>query len=99
MAFTAIALQTLFSAFLWATFGYLSRQSDESFQPEKLLSTLVSTIIVAFLQVAYGIDQDTGQTIVIYFIFKTGFIGVIDKLIKVIWRRTGLKDWWSNLEL
>ena len=99
MTYTIIVVKTLLSAFLWALFGYLSRQEDESFQSDKLLSTLVAAIIVSILQVAYTIEPETGELIALYFVFKTGFIGVIDKLIKVIWRRTGLKDWWNNLDI
>jgi len=93
-----ILLKTLFSAFLWALFGYLARQEDEDFKPEKLVSTLVAAIIVSTLQVTYGIDPETGELITLYFVFKTGMIGVIDKLIKVIWRRSGLKDLYDNLD-
>jgi len=98
MTITWIILKTLFYAFLWAIFGYLSRQPDEEFQPEKLLSTLLAATIVAALNVIWGIDPDIGENIYLVFVVKPGLIGVIDKVIKVLWRRTGLQDWWKNLD-
>ena len=90
--------QVFFSAFLWALFGVLSKQDEEAFEPAKLLSTIVAALIAAFLQVMYGIDPDTGEQIVTYFIFKTGAIAVIDKLVKVVWRRW-LGPWWGKLTI
>ena len=90
--------QIFISAFLWALFGVLGKQDDEAFEPAKLLSTIVAALIASFLQVVYGIDPDTGEQIVTYFIFKTGVIGVIDKLVKVVWRRW-LGPWWKSLTL
>jgi len=98
MDLTWVIIKTLFYAFLWAVFGYLSRQTDEGFQPEKLLSTLLAATIVALLNVFWGIDPEIGENAYLVFIVKPGLIGVIDKLIKVIWRRTGLKTWWENLD-
>jgi len=99
MSVNVIVLKTLVSAFLWAVFGYFSRQEDEAFQPGKLLSTVLAAGLVAFLGVAWGVDPAVGESIYLYFVVKTGVIGVIDKLIKVVWRRCGLRAWWNGLTL
>lgn len=97
MMMDIVLIKTLIGAFLWAIFGYLSRQDDEEFQPEKLLSTLLAAMTVAILYVGWGIEPDIGENIFLYFIVKTGVIGVIDKLLKFMWRRLGLKKLWEKI--
>ena len=99
MSISLDVLRALVGAFLWAVFGFLSRQEDEAFQPEKLLSTLLAAGVVAFLGVAWGVDPGVGEDVFTYFVVKTGFIGVVDKLLKFMWRRLGLKAWWESLTL
>jgi len=95
MDLTIVMIKAFIGAFLWAVFGYLSRQGDEDFQPEKLLSTILAAVVVAFLDVAYGIDPETGELLYLYYLLKTGIVGVIDKFIKTIWRRW-LRQYWVN---
>lgn len=94
---TVIAFKAFIGAFFWALVGVLSKESDEAFEPGKLFSTLLAGVIVAFLEVTWSIDPGTGQTVVTYLFFKTGLTGVIDKLLKLIWRRSGLKAWWDKV--
>ena len=92
---TWLGVKTFISAFLWALFGYLSRQGDEAFEKSKLMSTVISALTVAFLEVMWGIDPGTGETIVVYFIIKMGVIGAFDKIYKALWRRY-FKDIWED---
>jgi len=99
MMVNVVIVRALIGAFLWAVFGYFARQEDEAFMPEKLLSTVLAGGLVAFLGVVWGVDPGVGENIYLYFVVKTGFIGVLDKLLKVVWRRSGLAAWWLGLEI
>jgi hypothetical protein len=94
---TWLTLKTFISAFLWSLFGFLSTKPDEDFDQDKLLSTVVSAITVASLEVMWGIDPGTGETIVMYFIIKMGVIGAFDKIYKFLWR-SYFKKWWDSIE-
>ena len=86
---------TFLGAFIWAMFGYLSRQGDEKFQPEKLLSTFLAAALVAFLTIQWGIPDDVGGQMFEIFFMRSGIVAIIDKIIKAVWRRW-LKDWWER---
>jgi len=86
---------TLLGAIVWAVFGYLSRQDEENFEPTKLFSTFFAALFIAVLTVGWGVQEDIGSQFFEIFGIKSGMIGIIDKIIKTIWRRW-LKSIWEN---
>lgn len=86
---------TFLGAFVWALFGYLSRQPEEAFEPKKLISTFVAAIVVTILLLVWDIPEATGELFFIIFLARTGGMVFIEKAIKAIWRRWLKKyfDW------
>lgn len=78
---------TFLGAFVWALFGYLSRQPEEKFEPTKLVSTFVAAIIVAIMSVGWSIPEETGEAFFRIFLAQTGFIIFIERALKAFWRR------------
>ena len=78
---------TFISALIWAIFGYLSRQPEEKFEPQKLFSTIVSAIIVAIIVVAFKLEPQTAEELTFTFLFQTTAIIYIERIFKTMWRR------------
>ena len=94
-ALTLIAFKALIGAVLWAVVGILSKKPEEAFDPDKLFSTLFAAVVVAILEVAWGIDPGTGENIFYYLFLKTSITGTLDKILKALWRNK-VRDWWLN---
>lgn len=84
--FTAF-IQTFIAAFFWSIFGFLGRQPDENFEPEKLFSTFLAAVVVAIASVAFQIEPDTGEQIFVLFFVRGGLVAYLEKAFKAIWRR------------
>lgn len=86
---------TFLGAFVWAIFGYLSRQPEEAFEPKKLFSTFLAGVVVAILTVTWAIPSETGETFFVIFLARTGGVIFIERLLKAVWRRWLKKyfDW------
>jgi len=87
MDLTIIMLKALIGAFLWSVVGIASKQDEEAFDPAKLVSTFFAATVIAFMEVVYGVDPGTGEVFYTYLFLKTGITGLVDKILKVIWRR------------
>lgn len=87
----AVIIQTFVAAFFWAVFGFLARQPEEKFDPEKIVSTGIAAVVVAFASVAFQIEPDTGEQIFVLFFVRGGLVAYLEKALKAIWRRW-LKD-------
>ena len=83
----AIFLQTFLSALIWSIFGYAAKQPEESFEPEKIVSTFIAAFIVAFLSVMWNIDVETGEQMYVIFFLRGGLVAYLEKALKAIWRR------------
>lgn len=80
-------VQTFIAAFFWAVFGFLGRQPEEKFEPEKIISTFIAAFVVAFASVVYQIKPDTGEQIFVLFFVRGGLVAYLEKALKAIWRR------------
>ena len=91
------AIVAFLTAVVWFVVGYLGKQSEEAFQPDKIFFTFVSAIVVALLFVGADVPEELGQQFYEYLVYRTGLVGVVYKLIKVFYIRSGLKNWWDKL--
>ena len=80
------ALVAFLSAIVLAMFGYLKNMSDEEFTPDKIFSTLLASIVAAFLIVQWNVPSETAKEMFIVFGVQTGFTTLLERLLKFVWR-------------
>jgi len=86
---------------VWFAVGYLGKQKDEAFAPDKIFFTFVAALIVSLLVIGAKVPEELGQQFYEYMIYRSGLVGLVYKILKVLYVRTGLKAWWdkySNIE-
>lgn len=86
----SIATTVIFSfiaATVMAALGYLKSMSEEDFQKEKLISTYLAALMVAFLFVGFNVPIATGNELFYYFVMQSGAIIYIERIFKFIWRK------------
>ena len=87
----ASALVAFASAMILAMFGFMKNMSDEDFAPDKIFSTLLAAVFVAFLTVKWAVEMNTATEMFTVFFAQTGAITLLERLLKFIWR-SYLKD-------
>lgn len=98
MSIQANAVLTLISAVMWAMVGYLAKQEDEAFSPEKLFFTFFAAVIVSILTVGWSVPSELGQQFYEYLLYRSGLVAVTYKAIKAVYKYSGLKKWWEGLQ-
>ena len=88
---------SLISAVIWASIGYLAKQPDEAFDKGKIFFTFIAAFIVAILAVNWNIPDEQGYQFYLYMLERSGLVGVIYKIIRATYIKTGLRDYWNNL--
>lgn len=83
----AALIVSLLSATVLAIFGFLKRQPEESFKPEKLVSTYVAAVFVAVLTVGWKVPTEQAEEMFLLFVVRSGLIVYIERGLKALWRR------------
>ena len=92
-------VQVFITSVIWFVVGYLGKQPEEAFQPSKIFFTFISAFIVGILFVGWQVPEEMGYQFYEYLLYRSGLVGVVYKLLKVAYLRSGLKKWWENLEV
>lgn len=82
---------------VWTAIGYLGKQPDEAFDKGKIFFTFVAAFIVAILGVGWNIPEELGIQFYEYLLYRSGFVGIVYKILRAAYIKSGLKDWWNNL--
>jgi len=76
---------TFLFAFIMVILGYAKNSGEEGFEPNKIVSTFIAAIIVAILEVGFGLDTQVSGDVLNYFFLKSGIVVAIERVLKYLW--------------